>query len=239
MTRVTGFGELLSKVFEWDPRLSFVTESVWPAWGVPSLPTCVPVLILSESIDSGAGFISDDRSDGVRRALVGGVRPGPELIARDGASIANTGRPSASLPVSRSLPWVNRSTQGVRRFLPAEISLLGLSRSGLGRRGVICVRWRFGFCARRVVVVDRAVVVGHVPVTSHLIRSCFIMLGMSRRLGGIPSALNGKEREILTPPFCLPQLARPSLTVIPFLLSRSGERFLFRSFACSSSSVAL
>ena len=45
--------------------------------------------------------------------------------------------------------------------LPAEISFFGLPRPGLGKRGAAHVRWRFGSYARRVVVVDRAVVVGH------------------------------------------------------------------------------
>jgi len=57
-TGVTGFGELQSKMSDWDPRSSFVMEPAWPTWGIPSLPTCVPVLILSESIDSGGRLIS-------------------------------------------------------------------------------------------------------------------------------------------------------------------------------------
>ena len=40
---VTGLGELQSETSNRDPRSSFVTESAWPTWGVPSLPTCVPV----------------------------------------------------------------------------------------------------------------------------------------------------------------------------------------------------
>ena len=112
------------------------------------------------------------------------------------------------------------------------------SRSILGKWRAAHVRWRFGFRARHTDVVDHAVVVGHGQATSRLIRSHFIVLGMSCRSGGVPSTLNGKEREILARPFCLPRLARPSPTAIPFPLSRSRERFLFRSFACSSSSVA-
>ena len=35
MTRVTGFEELLSDMFDQDPRSLFVTESTWPTWGIP------------------------------------------------------------------------------------------------------------------------------------------------------------------------------------------------------------
>ena len=38
MTRVTGFGELQSEMFDQDPCSSFVMESAWPTWGAPSLP---------------------------------------------------------------------------------------------------------------------------------------------------------------------------------------------------------
>ena len=55
---MTGLGELQSEMSDREPCSSFVTESAWPTWGVPSLPTCVPVLILSESIDSGGRLIS-------------------------------------------------------------------------------------------------------------------------------------------------------------------------------------
>ena len=55
---MTGLGELQSEMFYQDPRSLFVTESAWPTWGVPSLLTCVPVLILSESINSGGRLIS-------------------------------------------------------------------------------------------------------------------------------------------------------------------------------------
>ena len=41
MTRVTGFEELQSEMFDQDPRLSFVTKSAWPTWGVPLLLTCL------------------------------------------------------------------------------------------------------------------------------------------------------------------------------------------------------
>ena len=52
-------------------------------------------------------------------------------------------------------------TRGVEWFLSAEDFALGSSRSGLGKQGATRVQWRFGSYARRVVVVDRAVVVGH------------------------------------------------------------------------------
>ena len=39
MTRVMGFGELLSEMSEWDPCSSFVMELVWTTWGVPLLLT--------------------------------------------------------------------------------------------------------------------------------------------------------------------------------------------------------
>ena len=43
------------------------------------------------------------------------------------------------------------------------------------------VRWRFDSCAHHVVVVDRAVVVGHGQATSRLIRSHSIEQGASHR----------------------------------------------------------
>ena len=53
-----GFGELQSEMSDQDLSSSFVTESAWPTWDVPSLPTYVPVLILSELIDSGGRLMS-------------------------------------------------------------------------------------------------------------------------------------------------------------------------------------
>ena len=81
---------------------SFVTESVWPIWGIPLLLTCLSVFILSDSIDSGGPMVS-----------LGGD------------------------------------------------FILCFSRSGLGKRGATRVWWCFGSHARHVVVVGRAVVVGH------------------------------------------------------------------------------
>ena len=59
----------------------------------------------------GVGSVHlDDLSDGVRRASVGNVRPGPMLVVRDRVGLAYMGRPFASLLVIRclSLPviWV-------------------------------------------------------------------------------------------------------------------------------------
>ena len=39
MTRVTGFEELLSDMFDRDPCSSFMMELAWPTWGVPLLLT--------------------------------------------------------------------------------------------------------------------------------------------------------------------------------------------------------
>ena len=50
MTRVTGFGELLSEMSDRDPCSSFVTELAWPIWGIPSLPTYLSVCF-SEPFD--------------------------------------------------------------------------------------------------------------------------------------------------------------------------------------------
>ena len=61
MTRVTGLGELQSEMSDWDPCLSLVMESAWPTWGVPSLPTCVSMFILSDSIGSGDRLVSRRR----------------------------------------------------------------------------------------------------------------------------------------------------------------------------------
>ena len=66
--------------------------------------------------------------------------------------------------------------------LLVEVSFFGLLRPGLGRREATRVWWRFSSCARRVVVVDRAVVVGHGQATSRLIKSRFTALGTSHRI---------------------------------------------------------
>ena len=58
MTRVTGFRELQSEMSDRNPCSSFMMESAWPIWGVPLLPTCVLVWILSDSIDSGGRLVS-------------------------------------------------------------------------------------------------------------------------------------------------------------------------------------
>ena len=60
-TGVTGLGELQSEMSDRDPRSSFATESAWPTWGVPSLPACVSVFILSDSIGSGDRLVSRRR----------------------------------------------------------------------------------------------------------------------------------------------------------------------------------
>ena len=60
-----GFGELQSEMSNRDPRSSFVGEPL------------------------------DDLSDGVRRAPIGDIRPGPMLIVRDGVSMARMRRPFA------------------------------------------------------------------------------------------------------------------------------------------------
>jgi len=49
------------------------------------------------------------------------------------------------------------------------------------------MRWRFGSCARRAVVVGCVVVVGHAQATSHPIRSRSIGQGTSHRSGRVSS----------------------------------------------------
>ena len=46
----------------------------------------------------------DDLSDGVRRALVENVLPGPVLVVRDGVGVAYMGRPFASYPLRLTKP---------------------------------------------------------------------------------------------------------------------------------------
>ena len=121
------------------------------------------------------------------------------------------------------------STQG-GGWSPGGDFIFGLPRSVLGKQEAARVRWRFGSCARRVVVVDRAVVVGHGQATSLLIRSRSVGQSTSHRSGHVLSALNGK-RGFLALPFCLPRSAHPSLTDVPFPLSRSRER-VFVLFFC-------
>ena len=57
-TGMTGLGELQSETSDQDPCSLFVTESAWPTWGIPSLPTCVLVFILSDPIGSGDRLVS-------------------------------------------------------------------------------------------------------------------------------------------------------------------------------------
>ena len=63
---------------------------------------------LGEPQSEKSDWDSDDLSDGVQRALVENVQPGPVLVIHDGVGVAYMGRPFASLPVSRclSLPIV-------------------------------------------------------------------------------------------------------------------------------------
>ena len=95
MTRVTGFEELQSEMPDRDPCSLFVTESAWPTWGVPSLPTYLSVCF-------------------------------PELFDR------LLGNPMVS---------------------PGGDPVLGFSKSRLGIRRAACTWRRFGFHARRVIVV--------------------------------------------------------------------------------------
>ena len=57
-TGVTGLGELQSETSDRDPSSSFMMESAWPTWGVPSLPTHLSRFILSDSIGSGDRSVS-------------------------------------------------------------------------------------------------------------------------------------------------------------------------------------
>ena len=84
--------------------------------------------------------------------------------------MALVGRPFASYPCLGVYPERFDRLRGSVGLL-VEISSFGLPRPGLGKRETTRVRWRFGSCAHRVVVVDRAVVVGHSQATSRLIRS--------------------------------------------------------------------
>ena len=58
MTRVTGFEELQSEMSDRDLCSSFVMESTWPTWGVPSLPTYLSVCFLSRLIDLRSPTVS-------------------------------------------------------------------------------------------------------------------------------------------------------------------------------------
>ena len=142
-TGVTGLGELQSETSNRDPCSSLGTESAWPIWGVPPLPTCA--LALPRAIRSARGV---------------GWSPGGDFI-------------------------------------------FGLPRPGLGRWEAARVRWRFGSCAHRVVVVDRVVVVGHDQAMSRLIRSRFAVLGTSHRFRARLVCIKW-EREIFAWLFRLP-----------------------------------
>ena len=58
MTRVTGFEELQSEMFDRDPRSSFVTELAWPTWGVPLLLTCLSAFAWAIRLDLGSPLVS-------------------------------------------------------------------------------------------------------------------------------------------------------------------------------------
>ena len=96
------------------------------------------------------------------------------------------------LLVSILSDWID---SGGPMISPGRDLILGFSRSGLGKQGAARVWWRFGSCARRVVVVGCEVVVGHAQATSRPIRSRSVGQGTSHRSGRISSVLNGKERE--------------------------------------------
>ena len=64
---------------------------------------------------------------------------------------------------------------------PGGDPVLGFSKSRLGTWGAACVRWCFGSCARR------AVVVGHTQATSRLTRHHSIGQCASHRSGRVPS----------------------------------------------------
>ena len=109
----------------------------------------------------------DDLSDGVRRASVGNVRPGPVLVVRDGVSMACMGRPFASyLCLGADTERLDRLRGPVG--LPTEISFLvspGLS-------------WGSGeppACGDALVFVPgRAIVVGHTQAMFRLTRRCSV-----------------------------------------------------------------
>ena len=88
---------------------------------------------------------------GLGELLVGNVRPGPVLIVRDGVGMAYMGHSFASYLCLCVYPE-RFDRLGGSVGLPAEISFFGIPWPGLGRREAAHVQWRFGSCARRVVV---------------------------------------------------------------------------------------
>ena len=102
-------------------------------------------------------------------------------------------------------------SSGDRFGLLAEILFFGLPRPSLGKQGATRVWWLFGSCARRVVVVDRAVVVGHGQTTSRLIRSRSIEQGVSHRFRACLIYIKWKKRE----KFSLRHSAFPDWCVLP------------------------
>ena len=60
-TRVMGLRELQSETSDRDLCSSFATESAWPTWGIPSLPACVSMFILSDLINSRDRLVSRRR----------------------------------------------------------------------------------------------------------------------------------------------------------------------------------
>ena len=82
------------------------------------------------------------------------------LVVRDRVSMAYMGHPFAPYLSSVFILSDSIDSEGPT-VSPGGDLILGFSRSGLGKRGAACVRWRFGSCAWHAVVVGCAVVVGH------------------------------------------------------------------------------
>ena len=108
------------------------------------------------------------------------------LVVLDGVGMAYMGRPFA-LYLSLGVILSHSIDLESPMVSPGGDPVLGFSKSCLGMRRAACVRWRFGSCARR------AVVVAHAQATSRLIRSCSIGHRTSHRSGHVSSTLNGKE----------------------------------------------
>ena len=130
-----------------------------------------------------------------------------------------------SLPTCVSFVYPERFDRlGGSVGLPAEILFFGLLRPGLGRREAARVWWRFGSCAHRVVVVDRAVVVGHGQATSRLIRSRSIEQGASHRFRARLICIKWERERNSRPAFLPSPIGASLLNRYPFPFSRSRER---------------
>ena len=90
--------------------------------------------MIYKEIEGVGSVYLDDLSDGVWRASVGYVRPGPVLVVHDGVGMAYMGASLYSLPISRRVFLSHSIDLGSLMVSPGGDPILGFSKSRLGMR---------------------------------------------------------------------------------------------------------